>query len=154
MEHKETLRILFFFNEMEDNAKEEIRQTGKLKPAVYALTTKSEGNRNCVGAAYIDSLMDKNGIEFVMAMMEFTHGMHNFIERVEREEETNVVAVFHREMAETEKGLKLFTMRKIKEGAEFTEGSIKMFNVINDSTAVGEDGTITMVNVEFVEETE
>lgn len=155
MEQQEMMRRLFFFKEIEKKAMTEIRNTGALQAAVYALTEKkSEEGRNCVCVAEIPNFMDKNGIEFLTAAMQLSVGMKVFINKVERNENSKVIAIFHCELVNDDEGKRLFTMRKIRQDDDESDDMIKVFKIVHGESSVDENGNVVPSKLEFVEEEE
>lgn len=150
MEQKEILRILFFLNKMEKNAKDEIRDTGTLRAAAFALTDKADSNRNTVCATYLPNFFDKNGVEFLFNTINITLAIKEFIKESEKTENAKVVAVFHQELVTDENGVeKLFTMRKIRMDDDSSKDDIKLFKVIRKESLVNSDGSIEIPETEF-----
>jgi hypothetical protein len=154
MEQQELLRILFFFNEIEKKAKDEIRKTGMMNAAIYGLTDKTENGRNTVAATMIPNFIEKEGIEFLMAAAQLAYGMKSFINEVEKKEDAKVVAIFHCELMQKDGEERLFTMRKYRKSDDDSEGDVKIFKVVRGETTVDEEGNVLIPEMEFVMEDE
>jgi hypothetical protein len=154
MEQEKMVKCLFFFDEMKNKAMKEIRETGTLHAAIFALTEKEDNGKKCVAAAMIPNFMGKNGIELLTSVIRLTIGLRMFVDKVEEQEETKVIAVFHCELLDDENGQKLYTMRKFCDNGNDSDDNIKVYNLVHGDSTVDENGNIVAPELEFVEDEE